>query len=71
MRGATALAALCCLIHAGLASALLGWSVGSLPGALVAVAGALVLVRVVRLRHGGDVPSDTPRRESVGPDAAR
>lgn len=71
MRGAAAAVAMCCLIHGGLASALLGWSVGSWPGALAAAAVALVLVRVVRHRHGGHVTDDTSRRECVGPGRAR
>jgi len=71
MRGAAAAVAMCCLIHAGLASALLGWSVGSWPGALVAAAVALVLARVLRHRHAGHVTDDTSQRESVGPGPAR
>lgn len=50
MRGAAAALAMCCLIHAGIAGALLGWTVGSLTGALVATALAVLLVAVVRLR---------------------
>lgn len=69
MRGAAVAVAMCCLIHAGLASALLGWSVGSWPGALAA--GALVLVRVVGRRRGGHVMDDDSQRESVGPGPAR
>lgn len=70
MRGAAAAVALCCLIHAGVAGALLGWSVGSWPGALAAGAVALLLAGVLRHRSGSGVTDETPQRESVGTDPA-
>lgn len=71
MRGAAAAVALCCLIHAGIAGALLGWSVGSWTGALVAAALALVLVGVMQRRARGRVTDDGQRHASVGPESPR
>lgn len=71
MRGATAAGALWRVVHVGLVSAPVGRSFGSWPGALVAAAVALLLVRVVRHRHGGYVTDANSRREPVGPDSAR
>jgi hypothetical protein len=61
VKGVVAAVALCCLIHAGIAGALLGWWVRSWTSAFVATAVALVLV-VVRRRARGGVASEAPCR---------
>lgn len=62
MRGAAAAVAMCCLIHAGIAGALVGWSVGSWTGAFVAAALAILLFVIVRRRTRCGVAGDSPQR---------
>ena len=65
MRGAAAAVAVRCLIHAGIAGALLGWSIGSWTGALVAAAVALLLVGVMQRGARGRVTDDRRERSAV------
>ncbi len=58
MKAATAALAMCCLVHAGIAGALLGWSIGSWTGAVVVAAFVLVLVSFVRRRTRRRVTDD-------------
>lgn len=72
MRGAAAAVATCCLIHAGIAGALLGWSVGSWTGALVAAALAVLLFAIVPRSTPCSVTDDIPQRAaSVGTEPTR
>jgi uncharacterized membrane protein len=57
--------AVCCLIHAGIAGALLGWSIGSWTGVLVAAALALLLVGVMQRKARGRVTDDRRERSSI------
>lgn len=66
MKAAVAAVALCCLVHAGIAGALFGWSLGWGIGAL-AVAGSAIAVGIaVRRRRGRCVvePSRSKRNDA-------
>lgn len=71
MRGAAAAPAMCCLIQAGVTGALLGWSVGSWRGALVAGALAILLLAVGRRAAGRSVTDDRCERVFVATEPMR